>query len=68
MSIPVRLASTARATFDRSAGGRRRNLGTYLRAHTPPMLDGDEEQVVALPRPATEPTPDVGAAKPEAAQ
>lgn len=68
MSIPVRLASTARATFDPSDGGRRKNLRTYLYAHTPPVPDGDEEDVVALPRPAHEVQDEVGAAAPEAAQ
>jgi hypothetical protein len=68
MSIPVRLASTARATFNPSKDGQRRNLGTYLESHTPPTPDVDEEDVVKLPRPAREVTPDAGAAAPEAAQ
>jgi hypothetical protein len=67
-SIPVRLASTARATFDTSNGRHRRNLGTYLESHTPAIPDVNEEQVVQLPRPAREATPDAGAAAPEAAQ
>jgi hypothetical protein len=66
MSIPVRLASTARATFDSSDGTRRRNLGSYLESHTPPPREGDE-QVVALPRPARE-ARNNDAAGPEAAQ
>lgn len=68
LSIPVRLASTARATFDAVDGGRRRNLGSYLRSHTPPVLDSDEEEVVALPRPADEVRHEDGAVAPEAAQ
>jgi hypothetical protein len=68
MSIPVRLASTARATFNTSDGRRRTNLGSYLRSHTPPVLDSDEERVVALPRPPTEVSGESNAAAPEPAQ
>jgi uncharacterized protein (DUF2235 family) len=52
-SIPVRLASTARAVFGK-AGYHPRNLSTYIDAHTAPFPDQDEETVVGLPRPAGE--------------
>jgi uncharacterized protein (DUF2235 family) len=68
MSIPLRLASTARATFDHSDRSRRRNLGTYLSSHTPPVLDTDEEEVVALPRSASPVEQEVVPAAPEPAQ
>jgi hypothetical protein len=68
MSIPLRLASTARTTFDHSDRSRRRNLGTYLSSHTPPVLDTDEEEVVALPRSASPVEQEVVPAAPEPAQ
>jgi hypothetical protein len=52
-SIPVRLASTARAVFDRSAGYHPWNLSTYLRSHALPD-PGTEERAVALPRAGSE--------------
>jgi uncharacterized protein (DUF2235 family) len=65
-SIPVMLASPARAAFDSSGDYRPRNLGEYVEIHTPP-IDRDEEQVVARPRTHAAPAPEAAAA-PEAAQ
>jgi hypothetical protein len=66
-SIPVLLASTARAAFDTGSAYHPRNLAEYVDTHTPPIPSVDEEQVVGLPK-AGRPAEQVAVPAPEAAQ
>lgn len=68
MSIPVLLASTARGAFDSSDTYRPRNLTAYVEAHTPPVPDQDQEEVVGLPKAVGHPHEQDAAAAPETAQ
>jgi hypothetical protein len=67
-SIPVLLASTAHTSYDASDAYHPRNLTAYVDAHSPPILGGDEEDVVGLPRHAGRPAHEDAAAAPETAQ